>query len=142
VDPEGLADENGRMYAHPMVYLIEVPCAGMVKPEWLTRIIGGKASGAFVISCSAGSCHHRRGEAIVAERLKGARRPMPVGKFDRRRLRLIVSHPQSQRELLEAIDGFVAELGKLDEEEFRYVPEVEEEPRIELEEPGPYTGLM
>jgi len=127
-----LLDAQGRMIGHPIVRLIRLPCAGMVKPSWLELALKKGASGALVVACNPGSCHHRTGACVLEERWNGARRPMLPSRCDRSRLRLFMSHRAAQADLIKEIEGFLAELGELDAPPLSEVaPPEEEQPEEE-----------
>jgi len=114
VEISQIADLDGRMHNHPMVHLIELECAGMVKMSWLREVLDRGASGTFVVTCRPASCHHRTGAAILAERWEGRRRPMLLSRCDRRRLAVFPGHRMGVSDLLSEINSFVRRLGELD----------------------------
>lgn len=117
LDVGSIADADGIMDAFPFVHLIELPCAGMIKPEWLKLVLEKGMSGVFVVSCRESSCEHRSGAKVTTERIKGNRRPMIAGKFDTRRFRYWESHPLDHDIFLKGLAKFLEELGAQDSEE-------------------------
>jgi len=109
-----IADADGVMNAYPFVHLIELPCAGMIKPDWLKKVLEKGMSGVFVVSCREASCEHRSGARLTTERIHGKRRPKIAGKFDTRRFRFWESHPLDQDIFLKGLAKFLEELGALD----------------------------
>jgi len=116
LDVNAVADEDGVMTEHPLVRLIELPCAGMVKPEWLKDVLEKGMSGVFVVSCRETSCAHRRGAEITKERMEGKRRPIIAGKFERGRFRLWEFHPLDREEFMTELAKFIRDIGILDSE--------------------------
>jgi len=114
VDAAEFVTDDGRLVDRPIVRIITLPCAGMVKPQWLRRVLEGGGSGAFVVSCSRDCCLHRRGASILTDRWKGRRRPILLSRCDRRRLKLFEGHFSGRQDLLKSIDKFVLALGALD----------------------------
>jgi len=114
LDVGGLVDARGMMIQSTKVHLISVPCAGMVKPSWLRHALDNGASGAFVVSCTPGSCRHRTGASVTVARWEGKARPMLLSRCDRRRLKLFLDHKANRKEILREIGEFVKEIGKLD----------------------------
>jgi coenzyme F420-reducing hydrogenase delta subunit len=116
LDVSSIADADGIMNSLPFVRLITLPCAGMIKPEWVKKVLDAGMSGVFVVMCREASCEHRTGARLTAERISGRRRPMIAGKFDTKRLRVWESHRIDQDVFLRRLAKFVEELGALDSE--------------------------
>ena len=114
LDLAGVTDAHGTMIGREKVHLIGLPCAGMVKPGWIRLALEHGASGAFIVGCAPGSCHHRTGSCILEGRWHGLRRPMLPSRCDRNRLELFLFLPAARQELLEAVDSFLAKLARLD----------------------------
>jgi coenzyme F420-reducing hydrogenase delta subunit len=114
VDFPGITDSRGRMIGRSSVHMIELPCAGMVKPGWLTKTLENGASGVFVLACVPGVCHHRRGSCIIHGRLEGSREPMLDEDADRGRIRLFDGHVNSRDEVLKQIEEFLVEVSSFD----------------------------
>jgi coenzyme F420-reducing hydrogenase delta subunit len=114
MDLTGVVDASDKMFDRPIVRLISVPCAGMVKPSWLKHALDNRASGVFIVSCAPGTCHHRTGADICTERWEMKRRPMVLRACDRRRMRKLDFFKVAGQDNLIALDNFLLELGRLD----------------------------
>jgi len=114
LDTAKMVDPSGKMYEIPNVRVMPVPCAGMVKPSWLKMALDKGASGVFVVSCTEGSCRHRRGVTVLNERWSGDRRPMVLSSCDIRRLRRFTVHPVEGGKVIGEIMDYLSELGRLD----------------------------
>jgi ferredoxin len=55
------------------VITCEVPCTGMLHPNWAAETIAAGGAGAIVISCPSHDCSHREGPHWIANRLKRRR---------------------------------------------------------------------
>ncbi len=116
MDLTGVIDASDKMFDRPIVRLISVPCAGMVKPSWLKHALDNGASGVFIVSCAPGTCHHRTGADICTERWDMKRRPMVLRSCERRRMRKFDFFKVAGQENMIALDNFLLELGRLDAE--------------------------
>ena len=108
-----IMDPHGRMIGRTEVHLIEIPCAGMVKPEWLEHALREGASGVFVVACDPGSCFHRRGGCVFEGRWQGTREPRVGEDIDRNRARLVHAHFLARESLLKDIEKFLNDLDRL-----------------------------
>jgi coenzyme F420-reducing hydrogenase delta subunit len=113
-DFPGITDSHGRMIGRRSVHLIELPCAAIVKPKWLTQTLEKGASGVFVLACVPGVCHHRRGSCIIQGRIDGSRPPSLEAVADKSRIRLIHGHVNSRDDVLRQIEEFLLEVSRLD----------------------------
>jgi len=116
INLSGLVNQNGWMHAHPMVRLIKVPCAGMVKMSWLEDAISKGASGVVVISCSVENCHHRSGAKVTMERWNCEREPCINGLSDNPRVKLISNYRAARNEILDELGKFIESIGRIDSE--------------------------
>jgi len=117
INLSGIVNQEGWMRAHPMVRLIKVPCAGMVKMSWLEDAIGKGASGVVVISCSVENCYHRTGAKLTSERWTCKREPCIDGLSDNPRVKLLSNYRAARNEFLSDLDKFIASIGMLDSAE-------------------------
>lgn len=134
LDISKLTGPGGRMNGRRMVFLQQFPCSGMVKPAWLGYALDKGASGAFIITCNPGSCHHRTGASITEKRLNNHQEPMLSNDVDRRRIELFFGHPAGTEELLKKLDEFLAVLGKIDHVESTTEDEAEQDEKKEMGE--------
>jgi coenzyme F420-reducing hydrogenase delta subunit len=118
-DIPGISDARNRMIARGMVSIIELPCAGMVKPKWLTHALDSGAQAVFVASCGPGTCHHRRGACILTGRWLGSREPRLAEELDKSRIRLFYGYPAARDELLREIESFLNEIWKASRDQSR-----------------------
>jgi len=109
----GIMDSHGRMIGRGVVNFIDLPCAGMVKPEWLKHALDKGASGAFVVACEPASCHHRRGACIVKGRFDGTGEPALSPEIDRRRVRFFFAETIERDQLLARIEQFLTDLAEI-----------------------------
>jgi coenzyme F420-reducing hydrogenase delta subunit len=107
-------DAHGRMIGRNTVHFIEMPCAGMVKPKWLKYVLDKGASGAFVVSCFPGSCHHRRGACVFHGRWEGSRDPALDRHVSQSRIRLFEGHLAARDDLLRRLEEFLQKIANMD----------------------------
>lgn len=134
LDISKLTGPGGRMNGRRMVFLQRVPCSAMVKPAWLRYALDKGASGAFIITCNPGACHHRTGASITEKRFKNQQQPMLSDDVDRRRVELFFGHPAGREELLKKLDEFLAVLGKIDHVESTPGDEAEQDEKTKMGE--------
>ena len=113
IELAGIMDSHGRMIGRGVVHLIDLPCAGMVKPEWLKHALEKGASGVFVAACEPASCHHRRGACIFKRRFDGSGEPALSPEIDRRRIRLFYANTIERDLLLARIEQFLSDLAEI-----------------------------
>jgi F420-non-reducing hydrogenase iron-sulfur subunit len=107
-----LADEAGRLRAHPSVVLIRVPCSGFIRPAWLEDTLKAGAQGVFVVGCPYGDCLNREGNYLMRERIDQLQRRLQRRKVEPERL-VMMAHGLHDREaflaevsaMLEALRG-------------------------------------
>jgi coenzyme F420-reducing hydrogenase delta subunit len=109
-----ITDSRGRMAGRTTVSMIELPCAGMVKPSWLEHALEKGASGVFVVACEPGSCYHRRGGCVFEGRWDGSREPAVGPGLDRSHARLFHSHYLDRMDLLKEIEKFLQEIARME----------------------------
>ncbi len=93
---------SGEIEDLPGVYVVKLPCSGMVQPAMIEAALKAGAEGVVVTGCQIGDCYYREGNKMIKERLLGERPPGLKKAVDRRRvLGLWLSRLQPDRFIAE-----------------------------------------
>ncbi len=92
---------------------IEFLCAAMAPPSFVEYALRAGADGVPVATCREGDCEFRTGDAIVAARVAGERKPALRPSVPRERVRLAHAGRSDQAALRRELDDFRAALSRL-----------------------------
>lgn len=112
-DPDFFTDDKTALREMPWVKVIQMPCSGMLKPDWMTKAIDSGYYGAFVLGCPMIDCHYREGNRWILDRLAGRRQPYLKKGTDPNRVRSYFLEAVEGKELLAALRDFTEDLKRL-----------------------------
>jgi F420-non-reducing hydrogenase iron-sulfur subunit len=111
--PDFFTDDLSAIRELPHVKIIQMPCSGMLKPDWMTKAIDAGYYGSFVLGCPMIDCHFREGNRWVLDRLAGRRQPYLKKGTDPNRVRGYFLEAVEEKELIEQLKQFTEELRAL-----------------------------
>lgn len=92
---------------------IDFLCAAMAPPSFVEYALRAGADGVLVAACREGDCEFRAGDALVAARFAGARKPALRASVPRNRVRVVHAGRTDAAALRASLETFRADLAPL-----------------------------
>jgi len=112
VDLKPLSD-GGRLRELPNVRVVQVPCSGFVRPDWLEEALNRGADGVFVTGCPYGDCLNREGNFLMRDRIDQLQRRLQRRKVDTARIGMLAFGLHDGAAFLAEVKAFVDRIAVL-----------------------------
>jgi coenzyme F420-reducing hydrogenase delta subunit len=97
----------------PTTTIVPVDCAGAVTAAAILKAFARKADGVLVAACGKGDCHYTNGNESCERVVEETREVMELAGLSPRRLRLDLSSDVDGEHFVKLLEGFTAEVAKL-----------------------------